>query len=188
MTLTNDLFLVVILTTSFYVFIFYCKRDTSTTNSPEYHCQGFVSFNHSTQEIDPKANNDGILEHISQNQDSKINVPVAKATGFCNIKSEQPMTKAIRMVVIITTTLASEGCMKLSYHLILPPSNTRSRAQTIEQIKFAEPTIHDKVLMSRKLPLNVNTWQTSVLLEFYFTMALVRNSFAVNPLPMLSAT
>jgi hypothetical protein len=92
------------------------------------------------------------------------------------------------MAANITATLGLEGCMELSYHLVVPPSNTTSGAQTIEQIKLAQPTINDKVLMPRRLPLNVSTWQTSVLLEFDFTTALVRNALAANPLPLLSTT
>lgn len=64
---------------------------TSTTDSPEDHCQEFVSFSsthHSAQEIDPKANNDGSLEHISQNQDSDINGLVGEAVGDA-VETEQ---------------------------------------------------------------------------------------------------
>lgn len=64
---------------------------TSTTDSPEDHCQESVSFSsthHSAQEIDPKANNDGSLEHISQNQDPDINGPVGEAVGDA-VETEQ---------------------------------------------------------------------------------------------------
>ena len=98
------------------------------------------------------------------------------------------MTKSIRMATIITTTLASECYMELLYHSTIPPSNTRRRVKTIEQIKFVKPTINDKVLMSRKLRMDVNTWKTFLLLEIDFTMALVRNALAANLLPLLSTT
>lgn len=72
---------------------------TSTADSPENYCQKFASFSSthcSEQEIDSKANNDGTIEHISENQDSDINGPVTEAVGAA-VETEQADSSCVNM-------------------------------------------------------------------------------------------
>jgi hypothetical protein len=70
------------------------------------------------------------------------------------------MRKAIPIAAISITIVALEGGIdSVSYHLA---GIAISTAQLIEQIKFTQPIMEDKLLKVTRLPRKLSTWQTSV--------------------------